>query len=225
MTRPKHNNKTQTELAAYWGTSQMNISKMAKKGCDFNAPDEDVARWLLRNSRRKSEPLRNAINAVLKPEAGRISANGKGVRSLEEMRDYYSVQLDAASKAADLDREEVKFWNDLLLKADESLRKSQAHEKKLGLDSGETLSRPEVERLLQNWIWGGNACCDKYSKQIAQRLSNKPPAEVHKILKPMLTGLLVFEGLKRMAKVKGAINLPQWFIDCVQSERKFYLKP
>jgi len=25
--------------------------------------------------------------------------------------------------------------------------------------------------------------------------------------------------------VPGDINLPQWVIDCVQTERKFYLKP
>ena len=133
------------------------------------------------------------------------------------------MELQEAREVGDDAREKIAL--EYFLKIDKQIRDQEAHNKKLGLDSGETLPRNEVERLLTVWIHGGNACCDKYSKQIAQRLSNKKPAEVHKILKPTLTALLVFEGLKRMAKVPGDVNLPQWFIDCVQTERKFYLKP
>jgi hypothetical protein len=217
-------NKTQKDLAAKWGTTQMTISNFAKAGCDFNAPDQEVAKWLITHSKRKSKAMREAINAVLKPEAVKMVESEK-IRSLEEMRDYYSMQLDAASKAEHLDREEVKFWNDLLLKADESLRRSEAHSKRLGLDSGEILSRGEVERILRAMFWGGNACCDKFSKQIAQRLSNKPPAEVHKILKPTMTALTMFEPLTRLSKVPGDINLPQWVVECARTEEKLYLKP
>ena len=216
-------NKTQKDLSEKWGTTQKNISLMAAKGCDFDASDKEVAKWLLTHSKRKSKAMRAAIDAVLKPEAVQ-PAEGENVRSLEEMRDYYSMQLDAASKAEHLDREEVKFWNDLLLKADESLRKSEAHSKRLGLDSGEILSRGEVERILRNMAWAGNSCVDKFSKQIAQRLSDKKPAEVHKILKPTLTALLIFEGMNRLAKAPGDINLPQWVIDCMQTEGKNYFK-
>ena len=65
---------------------------------------------------------------------------------------------------------------------------------------------------------------DKYSKQIAQRLSNKTPAEVHKVLKPTLVALTLFEAMKKVAKCPGEINLPQWVIDCFATEEKLYIK-
>jgi hypothetical protein len=222
--KPTLFNKTQTALADRWGTTQMNISNSAKAGCDFDAPDKTVARWFLKNSKRKSKGLSDAIAEVLQPDPVKLK-DGDEVRTLEQMRDYYSLQLDAASKADDLDREAVKFWNDLLLKADESLRRSQAHATKLGIDRGEVLSRAEVERILQTMFWAGNACCNRFSLQISGRLSEKPPAEVHKILKPMMTALLMFEPMKRLAKTPGDVNLPQWVIDCAMTERSFYLKP
>lgn len=214
---------TQKDLAEKWQTSQMTISNYAKQGCPFSGSDKEVARWLNTHSKKKSAPMKAVIDAVLKPEPVTLP-DGHETKTLEQMRDYYSDQLDAATRSSETDHELIRFWNDLLLKADESIRRSQAHEKKLNLTNGELISRPEMERILRNMAWAGNACCDKFSKQIAQRLSDKKPAEVHKILKPTLTALLVFEGMNRLAKVPGDINLPQWVIDCMQTEGKNYFK-
>ena len=193
--------QTQAAFSRKWGTTQKNISLMMNKGCDFTQPDEDVAKWLLTHAKRKSKPMKDAIDKVLKPATIK-KAKAAQQRTLEETRDYYSDQLDNATSSSVTDHETIKFWNDLWLKADESIRRSQAHERKLGLEQGETLPKASVEEILKNVIWSGNACCNNYSKQIAQSLSGKTPAEIHKIL-----------------------NLPQWVIDCVQREEKLYLKP
>ena len=222
--RPTNHKTSMLDLSAKWGTTQMTISNMAKKGCDFDQPDEDVAKWMLKHSMRKSKAMKEAIALVLKPEAIE-QVKQEERRSLEEMRDYYSDQLDKATNSGHTDHEEIKFWNDLWLKADESIRRSQAHERKLGLEQGETLPKATVEEILKNVIWAGNACCNNFSKQLAQSLSGKTPAEIHKILKPTLLALLIFEGFDKLAKVPGEINLPQWVIDCVQTEEKLYLKP
>ena len=214
--------QTQKELADQWGTTQMTISNFMRDGCDFTAPDEDIARWLLAHAKRKSKPMREAIAKVLKPKPVKFSPTDKQ-KSLEEMRDYYSAQLDAATRPGQVAHEEIKFWNDLLLKADESIRKSQAHEKKLGIEKGELLSKPEVERILKSMFWAGNSCCDKFAKQIAQRLSDKKPAEIYDILAPTLTALTLFEGMKRVAKTPGDVNLPDWVIECSKTEEKQYL--
>ena len=214
---------TQTDLAKRWGTSQKNVSLMIAKGCDFSLPGEDVARWLMTHQPRKSKSMREAIAKELQPDDIKLAETAER-RSLEDMRDYYSAQLDAATKSSVVDHDRIKFWNDLLLKADESIRKSQAHEKKLGIEQGELLQRTEVERILCNVAWTGNSCIDKYSKQIAQRLSNKTPAEVHKVLKPTLVALTLFEAMKKVAKCPGDINLPQWVIDCFATEEKLYIK-
>ena len=214
---------TQKSLSIKWGTSQMTISNFMRDGCDFTMSDEEVARWLLTHAKRKSKLMREAIAKVLQSDDIKLTETAER-RSLEDMRDYYSAQLDAATKSSVVDHERIKFWNDLLLKADESIRKSQAHEKKLGIEQGELLQRTEVERILCNVAWTGNSCIDKYSKQIAQRLSNKTPAEVHKVLKPTLVALTLFEAMKKVAKCPGEINLPQWVIDCFATEEKLYIK-
>jgi len=213
----------QADLAVKWGTTQKNISLMMGKGCDFTASDEDVAKWLLANGKRKSKPMRDAIAKVLKPEVIDAIETGKK-KSLEEMRDYYASNLDRATRAESVDRESVKFWNDLLLKADESIRKSEAHAKKLGIDRGELLSREEVERIIKSMVWAGNACCDKFAQQIAQKLSGKPPAEIYEILAPNLVSSSLFEAIKKVAKTPGDVNLPQWLIDCFLNEEDQYIE-
>jgi hypothetical protein len=223
MGRPRKNKKSQHELAAQWGTSQVNIGKLTAAGCDFDASDKEVAEWLNKNCKRKSPAMRAAIKAVLQPTKIKIS-EVEGKRSLEEMRDYYGEQLDATTKSDSVDREDVKFWNDLLLKADESLRRSEAHAKKLGVDKGELLSRGEVERIMRAMFWAGNACCEKFAKQIAQKLSNKEPAEIYDILAPLLTSLTLFEALKKVAKPPGEVNLPDWFVDCAATEETQYIE-
>jgi len=222
--RPSKFKNPMTSYADKWGATSMTISNLAKKGCDFDAPDEAVAQWLLSHCRRKSQAMKDAIAGVMKPTATKRD-KAEDQRSLEEMRDYYAEQLDEATSSSITDHETIKFWNDLWLKADESIRRSQAHERKLGLEQGETLPKAQVEEMLKNVIWAGNACCNNFSKQIAQSLSGKTPAEVHKILKPNLLALLIFEGFDRLAKVPGEINTPQWVIDCVKTEEQLYLKP
>ena len=212
----------QADLAIKWGTTQKNISLMMGKGCDFTASDESVAEWLLANTKRKSKPMREAIAKVLKPEAIEAIETGKK-KSLEEMRDYYAANLDRATRAESVDRESVKFWNDLLLKVDESIRKSEAHAKKLGIDRGELLSREEVERILRALFWAVNACSDKFAKQMAQHLSDKSPAEVYDILAPNLTAR-VFDALKKVAKTPGEINLPEYIIECATAEEQQYIE-
>jgi len=216
--------QTQKALAEKWGTTQKNISLKIEMGCDFTASDDTVARWWLSHSQRRSKAMNEAIAKYLKPETIKaIKAEDR--RTLEQTRDYYSDQLDQVTNSGRNDHVEIKFWNDLWLKADESIRRSQAHERKLGLEQGETLPKEDVEAILKNVIWAGNACCNNFSKQLAQSLSGKTPAEVHKVLKPNLLAMLIFEGFDKLSKVPGEINMPQWVIDCVKSEEKLYLKP
>ncbi len=222
MSRQTKQKTSQHDLAAKWGLSQAGVGKLQKAGCNFDLPDEEVAQWLNKNCSRKSKKMRAAIAEVLKP--ARVNIDGIEEKSLEQMAEYYSRQLNAATSAENVDREDVKFWNDLLLKTDESIRRSEAHAKKLGVDKGELLSRGEVERILRAVAWSGNACIDKFSKQIAQRLSDKKPDEVHRILKPTLTALTLFEAMKRVTKTPGEVNLPEWVTACFATEERQYLK-
>ena len=221
--RPSKHKHPLQYYADKWGTTQMTVSNHASKGCDWDASDEDVCKWLIKHAPRKSAKMKEVIAATLKPITTEPEELGEQ-KNLEEMREYYSAKLDEATRRIPVEHDEIKFWNDLLLKVDESIRKSEAHAKKLGIDRGELMSRDEVERILRAMFWAGNACCDKYAKQIAQHLSNKEPAEVYEILAPNLTSLSLFEGLKKVAKVPGEINLPEWVIECAKTEEKQYIE-
>lgn len=221
--RPSKFNKPMTHYAKKWGITSMTVSNLAKKGCDFDADEKEVARWLIANCNRKPAKMKALINEILKPDGLTESASESEAASLEEMREYYSKQLNAATKDNDVHHEAVKFWNDLLLKTDESIRRSEAHAKKLGVDKGELLSRGEVERIFRAVLWAGNACCDKFAKQIAQRLSNKQPAEIYDLLAPMLTACMLFEGMRKITKPPGECNVPDWLVDCVFAEEQQYL--
>lgn len=221
--RPSKFSKPMTHYSELWGITPMTVSNLAKKGCDFDADEKEVARWLITNCNRKPSKMKEAINRILKPEGLNESASESEAASLEEMREYYSKQLNAATKDDDVHHEAVKFWNDLLLKTDESIRRSEAHAKKLGVDKGELLSRGEIERIFRAMLWAGNACCDKFAKQIAQRLSNKQPAEIYELLTPMLTACTLFEGMRKITKPPGECNVPDWLVDCVFQEEGQYL--
>ena len=145
--RPSKFQKPMTSYAEKWGATSMTISNLAQRGCDFDAPDEDVAKWLMTHCKRKSKPMKEAIALVLKSKKTN-KAKAEEQRNLEEMRDYYAEQLDDATSSGHTDHEEIKFWNDLWLKADESIRRSQAHERKLGLEQGETLPKAQVNKYV-----------------------------------------------------------------------------
>ena len=224
--RPK---LTETELAKEFGVDRTgSITRWKKLNAPFDGTDAEMYQWLIHHNITgaaawKKEFRKANPDQFPKKKDAKKAAKKTVTKSAEQLRDEYFIELQEAKDAGDDAREKIAL--DSYLKIDKQVRDSEAHNKKLGLDRGEVLPRSEVERIFKTAIWASNACCDKFSKQIAQRLSDKKPAEVHKILKPMMTGLLVFEGIKRVAKTPGDVNLPQWVIDCVQTERKLYLKP
>lgn len=225
--RPK---KTEAELADEFGVDRRgSIVRWKKLNAPLEGTDAQMYQWLIEKKIRgaadwkRQYRLANPEQFPIKAKKKKTAKKKEPTKTPEELRDEYFEEVQHAKSAQDEAREKIAL--DGYLKITDQIRKNEAHDKRLGLDRGEVLPRSEVERIIKNATWAGNACCYKFSKQIAQRLANKPPGEVHKVLHPMLTGLLVFEGMKRLAKVPGEINLPQWVIDCYQTERQNYLKP
>ena len=148
---------------------------------------------------------------------------GEDFESQSKLRDFYFTKLSAAAKRND--QNQIKYWNELLLKTDESIRRTEAHQKKLGLESGETISREEVERILMAVIYAGNACVRAQIKQIAEVLAAETsPADIYETLSPAILGGRIFEGFKAVSKADSDVQLPGWVIACVQSEGENYLE-
>tara|TARA_R110000764_G_scaffold229993_1_gene321068 strand:- start:15171 stop:15995 length:825 start_codon:yes stop_codon:yes gene_type:complete len=221
---------TESELAKEFEVDRTgSITRWKKLKAPFDGTDAEMYDWLIFNNIKGATAWKKAFrnsNPGQFQKKKTINKTSKKdeieIKSAEQLRDEYFIELQDAKEIGDDAREKIAL--DSYLRIDKQIRDSEAHNKKLGIDRGEVLARSEVERILRAMFWAGNACCDKFSKQIAQRLSDKKPAEVHKILKPTLTALTLFEGLKRVAKTPGDVNLPEWVIECSRTEETQYLK-
>ena len=220
--------QTEAELAKEFGVDRRgSIVRWKKLGAPLDGTNAEMYQWMLDKDIRGAEEWKKNYRAenpgqFTKKKATKKKAKKVGTKSAEELRDEYFMELQEAREMGDDAREKIAL--EYFLKIDKQIRDQEAHNKKLGLDSGEVLSRTEVERILQAMFWAGNACLDKFSKQIAQKLSDKKAPEIHQILKPHLTALTLFEALERVAKSPGGVNLPSWAIKKSKTEEKHYIE-
>ena len=223
-TRPK---KSDAELAKEFGIDRRTITRWKKTQAPFNRSDKDMYQWLVANNAKGAKRWIDEYRK-LNPDEFPKKKNNKAkqkeneIKTADELCDDYFEELQHARSIGDDVREKISLEN--YLKINKQLRDQEAHNKKLGLDSGELLSRSEVERIMRAMFWAGNACCEKFAKQIAQKLSHKEPAQIYDILAPLLTSLTIFEALKKVAKPPGEVNLPDWFVECASTEEKQYIE-
>lgn len=223
--RPK---KTEQELAKEFGVDRVgSIVKWKKRGAPFDGTDAQMYQWMLdhnitgaadwRKQYREANPDQFPKKKTRKKAAKQID-----LKTAEELMLEYYQEVIHARDNNDEAREKIAL--DAYLKIEKQLRDQEAHAKKLGIDKGEMLPKSEVIRILRAAIWAGNACCHKYAKQIAQRLSEKSPAQVYKALAPILSNGLIFEGMKKVTKPPGEVNVPQYVVECFMDEREHYLR-
>ena len=62
--RPSKHNHPLSFYAAKWHTTTTTAHNYARRGCDWDSSDYEVAVWLLKYSRKKSPAMRAAIYAV-----------------------------------------------------------------------------------------------------------------------------------------------------------------
>ncbi|MGB2010562.1 MAG: hypothetical protein ACPIG6_06305 [Akkermansiaceae bacterium] len=222
--------KTEQELAKEFGVDRVgSIVKWKKRNAPFDGTDAEMYQWMIDNSIKGAAAWRKAYRdanpeqfPTKKTAKKKQSKKKLELKSAEELMQEYYAEVLHAREIGDDAREKIAL--DAYLKIEKQIREQEAHAKKLGIDKGEMLPKSEVIRILRALIWAGNACCHKYAKQIAQRLSEKSPAEVYKALAPILCNGMIFEGLKKITKPPGEVNVPQYVVDCFTDEREHYLR-
>ena len=218
---------TQKKIADNFGVNQKMVSRWKQQGAPMNDM-QALCKWLRFNRQRMPKELKVGIERMEKQTSKNVipktnSSRDQDRKTLEDFRDYYVEQLNVATKA-DL-ADEVKHWNDLLLKAEKCIRESEAHIKKLGIEKGEVMPREEIERIIQAMVYGGNACVRGQIKEIAEVLAaESSPAQIYEMLSPAILGGRIFEGLKVLTKSESQVKLPIWIVECFQSEGDNYLE-
>lgn len=214
--------KTHQHYAEDFGVSERTFRTWLKQGAPYQNEAKMIT-WL--NAQQRKTP---AVRAWLKargvkpvPKKSAILKKIKA-KTAEDFRDHYQKMLEQATDSNDQDQ--VKFWSDLFLKQDESIRRSEAHAAKLGIDNGTTLPRAEVERIFRAVMYAGNACVNSNMTMLCQHIAGlSEPADIYNMLKPAVVGGRLFSGFGKVANIKGAPALPDWVIDAVRMEAKQYL--
>lgn len=227
--KPRLSKHSQQEVAEFFGISQPQVGVFVKQGmpCDMS---KEAAQHILKNQKRKSDHTKHVLKELLgsdviqgKGQAIKTPKSAQEKRSLEELRDYYNEKLSAETNADFQDDNQIKFWNDLYLKAEKCIRDAQAHEKKLGLEQGETIKRAEMERILKGMLFAANACIRNQVKEMAQDLAGKTAAELYEALPSALFGGYILEGMSAVTKTESEVQIPQWVVDCMVGEGERYV--
>lgn len=219
----KREKRTIAQMAKEYNAAVRTVNRWAKLKAPFD-DDEAMNAFVMKQKHIPKEFIKWQIaKGFTQLDDDVVQDIGDEFESQSKLRDFYFAKLSAAAKRSD--QNQIKYWNELLLKTDESLRRTEAHQKKLGLESGETIDRVEVERILAAVIYAGNACVRAQIKEIAEALAAESnPAVIYEALAPAILGGRIFEGFKNVAKADSGVILPAWVIDCVQSEGDNYLE-
>jgi hypothetical protein len=218
---------TQQQISDIFGVDQKMVSRWKQQGAPLD-DFQSLCKWLRLNRQRMPKELKDNIQRIERKASSdviqkSVATEAADRKTLEDFRDYYVEQLNVATKEGLAD--EVKHWNDLLLKAEKCIRESEAHIKKLGIEKGEMMPREEIQRIIRALIYGGNACVRAQVKEIAEVLAaESSPAEIYEMLSPAILGGRIFEGLKALTKSESQVRLPMWVVECFQSEGENYLQ-
>tara|TARA_B100000749_G_scaffold280793_1_gene278817 strand:+ start:715 stop:1446 length:732 start_codon:yes stop_codon:yes gene_type:complete len=214
--------KTHKHYAEEFGVSERTFRDWLEQGAPYmNKPK--MLTWL-NNLQHKTRH----VKAYLKKH--RISPlptkkdvlKSKDGQTIEDFRDHYSKELSIATRTND--QSQISFWADLYLKAAESIRRSEIHAAKLGVETGATLPRERVEQIICDMCYSGNACIQSVMTMICQHLSGlDDPVEIYDVLMPAIVGGRLFSGLDKVSKLSGTPGLPDWVIAAYQKEAGQYL--
>lgn len=223
----------QNELAEFYKVTVKTIQRWKKLDAPLDNPQRMVG-WMLSRQRvpegaklwlEKMQKEKAACTLPIDAEPSDFDepdSDSGELKDLEERRIELDRKLDLAMKKND--HGQIKLYGELLVKVDESLRRDEAHQKKLGLDRGEVLGRDEVVRILRAVSHAGNACINAMLKEICQRVvSFDYPEEAYHFLKPVLLGGRLFAGFAQVEKVPGPPNVPAWVSEAIRAEAEQYL--
>lgn len=134
----------------------------------------------------------------------------------------HTAALDEATESNNLT--DVKFYTDSVKSLASTIRETEAHAKRMGLRTGETIERKEIERILRAMFNAGNTCIHQKLTQYCQQWADiHEPADLYFDMKPRLVFDALFSGFAKYEMAKGEPHIPQWVVDIARKEAKQYI--
>lgn len=141
--------------------------------------------------------------------------DGAESKDLEHWRDYYEFKLQKAAAVGD--RAEVRFCEERFMKFEEAIRKNRLLAARLGLDTGDLMSREAVEQMVRAIASRLNAGIHILINDLPEKLVGLTfPEEVADRLED---GLLRHGLMLPFAKAAGQasnIGLPKWLVEIMR---------
>lgn len=211
---------------------------MAKQGVPHPSDIEAMIRWsalaekppaafMRRVSELKRE--RSAVSDPGKPGAGAYTdpdwsefekqekphpSDGESQQTLERLRDFYAFKLRKANAISD--ENSIRVFSDLVIKYEKAIRDNALAAKKLGVDVGELLPRPEVERIifaLAYWMLrSADLHIDALTGTITSMAQGLDRDKVRAALDGELLSTRMLIPFARAARLRAGIGLPDWAV-------------
>jgi DNA-binding transcriptional MerR regulator len=211
----------------WWGVSETIIKRLRAQGAPLHSPKE-LAEW--RKTHKVPEAVAAKLDETEKPSAESELENDvdweefeKRVRSddpkesmaqLAKARDFAAFKFEKAGRLNDTKKQE--FYSKLLTRFEGAFHDAQLRGKRLGLDAGELLPRPEVERILwalAHWLLRST---DQHLDAITAKLTALSPGlsatPVRAVLEPELLSQRFLVPFAHAAKIQNGVGLPGWVV-------------
>jgi hypothetical protein len=217
--------KTTKELAERWGIEDRQAQRHRKDGVPLDN-DADMVRWytsLPTDSQRKLTPefsrRIHEVGAKLRVMPGtgaewEADTPKESLADIKEARDFAAFRFKLAAKAND--RLDMKAFADLLSTFEGVVHDAELRAKKLGLDAGELLPRPEIERILWALAYWLLRSTDQHLDAISAKLTKLSAglddARVRAVLEPELLSQRFLGPFAQASKLQNGVGLPAWVV-------------
>jgi hypothetical protein len=215
--------------AAWWCLNQRQSLRYRNDGVPLHSRDLTL-KWaegrekLPQGFARRCEELRAGLKKEIPGAADkdwaefelmiRSESPQEAMTKITKARDWAYFKLEKAAKANDKKGE--KFYGDLLGKMEAILHDAILRAKRLGIDSGELLPRPEVERILWALAFWLLRSADQHQDALTTKLTALSPGlaagPVRAILDPELLSTRFLTPFAYAAKLQSGVGLPAWVV-------------
>lgn len=154
------------------------------------------------------------------------SSNPSQVEQIQNLDRHIHFADFALQKAREQnDPHLIKIFTDDLLRFSKAAKEQKALADKLGIESGELLQKPEIERIIAGWCYWSMAAIDLALPSLCKRLVGlSSPSAIREVLEPALLRAKFLEPFQQAKRVAAGNNLPPWFVEKMVDSVDDYLE-